>query len=60
MVTKLSGTVSSAYYNNYTYQNIALDAKVNHGAFDAHVFSKDPNANLNLTASGVYKKIYLM
>jgi len=56
MVTKLSGTVSSAYYNKYTYQNIALDAKVNRGAFDAHVFSKDPNANLNLTASGVYKK----
>ncbi|WP_413533229.1 translocation/assembly module TamB domain-containing protein [Empedobacter brevis] len=56
MITKLSGSVSSAYYNKYNYQNISLEAKVNHGAFNAHVFSKDANANLNLTASGVYKK----
>ncbi|MEG0189297.1 MAG: hypothetical protein RR668_11605, partial [Algoriella sp.] len=31
-------------------------AKINNGVFDAHLLSKDPNANLNLTASGVYKK----
>lgn len=56
MNTKLSGIVTSANYNNYTYQNINLDAKINHGSFDAHILSKDPNAYLNLVASGIYKK----
>ena len=52
----INGTIISANYNNYTYQNIDLKAKINNGVFDAHLLSKDPNANLNLTASGVYKK----
>ncbi len=56
MNTKLSGFITSANYNNYTYQNINLDAKINEAAFEAQVLSKDPNANLNLIASGLYKK----
>lgn len=56
MVTKVNGSIRSAGYNNYTYQNIDLDAKINHGTFDAHLFSKDPNAQLDLVTSGVYKK----
>ena len=52
----INGTIISANYNNYVYQNIDLKAKVNNGIFDAHLLSKDPNANLNLTASGIYKK----
>ncbi|WP_286483368.1 translocation/assembly module TamB [Empedobacter sp. 225-1] len=56
MNTKLSGFITSANYNNYTYQNINLDAKINEAVFEAQVLSKDPNANLNLIASGLYKK----
>ena len=52
----VDGTIYSLNYNKYTYQNVALDAKVNNGAFTAHLNSDDPNAHLNLVASGVYKK----
>ncbi len=39
-------------YNGYRYSNVNVDGKLRNGAYDVHVLSKDPNANLNLTANG--------
>ncbi|ROI00762.1 translocation/assembly module TamB domain-containing protein [Chryseobacterium daecheongense] len=50
----LKGYVSSAGYKGYRYQNMNLTGKINRGAYDIVLNSKDPNANLQLTASGVY------
>lgn len=50
----LKGHVSSAVYKGYRYQNMNLTGKINRGAYHIVLNSKDPNANLSLTASGVY------
>ncbi|TDX86531.1 translocation/assembly module TamB domain-containing protein [Epilithonimonas xixisoli] len=50
----LVGNVQSATYKGYRYQNMNLVGKINRGAYNIVLNSKDPNANLNLTASGVY------
>ena len=52
----LKGDISSVYYNGYTYRNMALDGKINRGAYVINLDSKDPNANLKLFASGVYNE----
>ena len=54
-VAQVSGNIKSAQFNQYNYQNVKLDAKINQGAFDAHVVSNDKNAQLNLVAQGIYK-----
>ena len=54
MTANLSGDVQSATYNGYTYQNMNLKGKINRGAYDIDLNSKDPNANLHLAASGVF------
>ena len=54
MSANLSGVVRSATYNGYTYQNMNLKGKINRGAYDIDLNSKDPNANLHLAASGVF------
>lgn len=48
----LSGHVNSAVYKNYRYQNMSLEGKINRGAYQINLNSKDPNANLHLMASG--------
>lgn len=50
----LKGFVQSAAYKGYRYQNMNLVGKINRGAYQIMLNSKDPNANLQLTASGVY------
>lgn len=50
----LKGHVASAVYKGYRYQNMDLTGKINRGAYNIILNSKDPNANLQLTASGVY------
>lgn len=50
----LKGYVSSAVYKGYRYQNMDLTGKINRGAYNIVLNSKDPNVNLQLTASGVY------
>jgi len=50
----LKGSVQSATYKGYRYQNMNLVGKINSGAYNVILNSKDPNANLQLTASGVY------
>ncbi len=54
MNAQLTGDVRSVTYNRYTYQNMYLKGKINRGAYDIDLNSKDPNANLHLAASGVY------
>lgn len=56
MSAQMTGDVKSATYNGYTYQNMYLKGKINRGAYDIDLNSKDPNANLHLAASGVYNE----
>ncbi|WP_370901385.1 translocation/assembly module TamB domain-containing protein [Chryseobacterium gossypii] len=50
----LKGHVSSAVYKGYRYQNMDLTGKIDRGGYDVILNSKDPNANLQLAASGIY------
>ncbi|MCD9854428.1 translocation/assembly module TamB domain-containing protein [Epilithonimonas sp. JDS] len=52
----LVGNVQSATYKGYRYQNMNLVGKINRGVYNIVLNSKDPNANLQLTASGVYNE----
>ena len=52
----LVGNVQSATYKGYRYQNMNLVGKINRGVYKIVLNSKDPNANLQLTASGVYNE----
>ncbi|WP_344824070.1 translocation/assembly module TamB domain-containing protein [Chryseobacterium ginsenosidimutans] len=52
----LKGHVASAVYKGYRYQNMNLTGKILRGAYNFILNSKDPNANLMLTASGVYNE----
>lgn len=54
MTAQVTGDVKAATYNGYTYQNMNLKGKINRGAYNIDLNSKDPNANLHLAASGVY------
>lgn len=54
MSAQIAGSVRSATYKNYTYQNMNLKGKINRGAYNVNLDSKDPNANLHIAASGVY------
>lgn len=53
---KINGNVESAHFKNYNYQNINLIGSINHGVYDIILNSQDPNAKLNLAASGIYNE----
>lgn len=50
----LKGNIASVGYGGYNYQNMSLHGKVNRGAYNINLDSKDPNANLQLVASGAF------
>ncbi len=52
----LKGHVASAVYKGYRYQNMNLTGKIRRGAYNIILNSKDPNANMQLTASGIYNE----
>lgn len=52
----LRGHVASAVYKGYRYQNMNLTGKIRRGTYNIVLNSKDPNANMQLTASGVYNE----
>lgn len=52
----VKGHLAAFDYNQYRYRNVNLNAKLNRGAYQVHLNSKDPNAQLNLLASGVYNE----
>jgi translocation and assembly module TamB len=54
MNTKFNGTVQSIGYNSYVYRNISLDGSIRNSAFNVTTDINDPNADLNLTASGTF------
>lgn len=44
----IESNIRYADFNNYRYQQIALDGEVNRNVFDGHIKSNDPNARLTL------------
>jgi hypothetical protein len=52
MNAKFNGVVYSANYNKYTYRNVALNGSLRGNNFAVNVDSKDPNADLTLSANG--------
>lgn len=52
----IRGYVNSAVYKAYNYRDMDLTGKINHGAYNLALNSKDPNANMKLAASGVYNE----
>ncbi|NPA08001.1 MAG: translocation/assembly module TamB [Chlorobi bacterium] len=52
----LKGHVASAVYKGYRYQNMNLTGKIRRGVYNVVLNSKDTNANMMLTASGVYNE----
>lgn len=54
--TFIRGQLSAFDYNQYRYKNVNINGKLNRGAYNVHIISNDPNANLNLLASGIYRE----
>lgn len=52
----IKGIVKEADYNGYRYRNMNLDGNINLGAYRLNLDSRDPNAYLKLTASGIYNE----
>ncbi len=52
----LKGTVQSAVYNGYEYQDLALDASIRNQQFTADASMQDPNIHFALQASGDLNK----
>lgn len=52
----LTGDVAYVDYNGYRYRNMDLTGKIRNGNYDIELISKDPNADLNLIASGVFNE----
>lgn len=52
----LTGNVTYADYNGYRYRNMDLKGKIRNGNYNIELNSKDPNADLNLVASGIYNE----
>ncbi|CAM3228998.1 translocation/assembly module TamB domain-containing protein [Kaistella daneshvariae] len=51
-VAKVSGNITSVYYDGYTYKNMALKGQITKGNYVINLDSNDPNADLKLFASG--------
>ncbi|WP_084017881.1 translocation/assembly module TamB domain-containing protein [Moheibacter sediminis] len=52
----LTGKVAYFDYNSYRYKNLDLKGKINNGNYNIELNSNDPNADLNLIASGAYNE----
>ena len=50
--TKFSAAITSAFYNQYQYKNVALSGSLKKTDFDIHTTIKDPNADADVTVSG--------
>ncbi len=56
--TIVEGTITKFYYNQYTYQNLKLNGKINNGLFDINAKSKDKNITFDLVSTGSFKNQY--
>ncbi|MFV8362380.1 translocation/assembly module TamB domain-containing protein [Flavobacterium sp. ZT3P35] len=54
----LNGTILKAYYNKYTYRNLAVKGAIRNGNFNATAVAKDPNLTFDLVSSGSFKDKY--
>lgn len=54
----VDANIIKANFNNYTYQNLAVDGKINNGFFNAKANIKDPNLQFDLVSSGSFKDKY--
>ncbi|HEU4472277.1 MAG TPA: translocation/assembly module TamB domain-containing protein, partial [Flavisolibacter sp.] len=52
MDARFTGNITSFGYNRYQYRNIRLNGSLRRSVFDVTADINDPNADLNLTASG--------
>ncbi len=54
----IAGVISKFDYNKYTYQNLALNGKINKGLFDLTANSKDKNIQFDLVSNGSFNNQY--
>ena len=54
----VNATVQKAYYNKYTYRNLAVKGAIRNGNFNATAVAKDPNLTFDLVSSGSFKDKY--
>lgn len=50
----VSGKIHDADFNSYVYKDINLNGSIDKGKFDIDLLSNDPNAVVNLKATGLY------
>ncbi len=55
---KVDGSISKFYYNQYTYQNLKLNGKINNGLFNVIAKSNDKNITFDLVSNGNFKNKY--
>ncbi len=56
--TVIEGAISKFYYNQYVYQNLKLNGKINNGLFNIIAKSKDKNISFDLVSGGSFKNKY--
>jgi TamB, inner membrane protein subunit of TAM complex len=56
--TNINGLISKFYYNQYIYQNLKLNGKINNGLFDIIAKSKDKNIAFDMVSNGSFKNQY--
>ena len=53
--TNIDGSISKFYYNQYTYQNLKLNGRINNGLIDVIAKSKDKNIAFDLVSNGSFQ-----
>ncbi len=56
--TLINATINKVNFNNYTYQNLLVDGRINNGLFNAIATIKDPNLQFDLVSSGSFNDKY--
>lgn len=55
---ELTGTVSKADFNHYTYQNLGINGVLKNGKFEVDSKMNDPNLTFDLVSEGSFKDKY--
>nr|WP_255493168.1 translocation/assembly module TamB [Flavobacterium sp. SOK18b] len=54
----LNASIQKAYFNKYTYKNIAVKGTIQKGNFNATAVARDPNLTFNLVGNGRFQDKY--
>lgn len=54
----VEGIIDKANFNNYTYQNVKLNGKINNGVFNVKANANDPNLVFDMVSSGSFRDKY--